>query len=152
LGSRRAGASGGRGIADGLVEPTFRWRDQLAGAHAGKPLYNDVGIGVCLIGDFGRHAPTERQLTACRELLAELGERFLIPRERILRHSDVKPTQCPGALFPFDQLKSRLALVPAEPHGEELCATSPHELLLAQRGVSRQPPLAFQTLGRISQR
>src|SRR6185369_5851266 len=38
----------GQGMADGLVEPTFRWNDQLHGAHAGDQIHNEYGIGICL--------------------------------------------------------------------------------------------------------
>ena len=94
----------GRGQADGIIEPTFRWRDQLPGAHAGNRAYNDSGIGVCLVGDFTREPPTPRQQAAVRRLLGWLAERYDIQRDGVLRHSDVTATECPGTLFPDELL------------------------------------------------
>ena len=60
----------GRGMEDGQVEPTFRWKQQLAGAHAGQRRHNESGIGICLIGNFDEAPPTAKQLSALKELLA----------------------------------------------------------------------------------
>jgi hypothetical protein len=104
----------GRQMADGEVQPTFRWLQQLAGAHAGSRDYNESGIGICLIGNFDERAPTAKQLASVRELLQTLARRYAIPRERILRHLDVQATLCPGRLFPWDQA---VAGLPREPKG-----------------------------------
>jgi hypothetical protein len=49
----------GDGMPDGLVEPTFRWRTQIQGAHAGSSNkdYNERGIGICLVGNFEKTPP-----------------------------------------------------------------------------------------------
>jgi N-acetyl-anhydromuramyl-L-alanine amidase AmpD len=99
----------GRGMADGLVEPTFRWREQLQGAHAGSRTYNEEGIGICVIGDFSASEPTPRQTAAARQLVARLSQRYQISTPRILRHSDIQASQCPGNRFPWE------AVVPADP-------------------------------------
>lgn len=96
----------GRKMADGEVQPTFRWQQQLAGAHAGQRDYNENGIGICVIGNFDEAAPTARQMTAVRDLIKTLAARHAIPRERIVRHQDVTATACPGRLFPWDQAVS----------------------------------------------
>jgi N-acetyl-anhydromuramyl-L-alanine amidase AmpD len=97
----------GEGMADGLIEPTFRWRQQIHGAHAGVRSYNERGIGICLIGDFTQTAPTARQIEATRRLLDDLSERYNISPERILKHSEIVATECPGAKFPFDEIVHR---------------------------------------------
>lgn len=94
----------GRGMADGLVEPTFRWREQLHGAHAGNRLYNDEGIGICLIGDFERSEPTPRQVSAARELIACLKREYVIRADHVLRHSDVNASDCPGRRLPWEAI------------------------------------------------
>jgi N-acetyl-anhydromuramyl-L-alanine amidase AmpD len=94
----------GHGMTDGQVEPTFRWREQLQGAHAGEPVYNDRGIGICLVGNFEDRPPTQRQMAALRALVDWLSERYTLAPERILRHSDLKATRCPGAHFPWNEL------------------------------------------------
>lgn len=99
----------GQGLADGAVEPTFRWREQLAGAHAGSREQNDRGIGICLIGDFSQTSPTMRQLAATRRLIAALADRYQIPKTDILRHSDIRTTQCPGRLFPWSEALAEVA-------------------------------------------
>ncbi|HEV3136527.1 MAG TPA: peptidoglycan recognition family protein [Pirellulales bacterium] len=104
----------GRPMADGEVQPTFRWLQQLSGAHAGSRDFNESGIGICLIGNFDERAPTAKQVASVRELLQILARRYAIPRERILRHLDVQATLCPGRLFPWDQA---LAGLPREPKG-----------------------------------
>jgi len=91
----------GRSMGDGTVEATFRWRDQLQGAHAGSRLYNEQGIGICLIGDFDRSPPTPSQTTAAERLVTMLRTRFAIPARNCIRHCDVQNTECPGRLFPL---------------------------------------------------
>ena len=61
-------------MADGEIQPTFRWQQQLAGAHAGSRDYNEHGIGICLIGNFDEQAPTDRQLAAVGELDSLVGQ------------------------------------------------------------------------------
>jgi hypothetical protein len=99
----------GRGMADGLVEPTFRWREQLQGAHAGSRLYNEEGIGICVIGDFSDSAPTPRQIAATRQLISHLSQRYQISADRVLKHSDLQASECPGDRFPWE------AIVPGDP-------------------------------------
>jgi hypothetical protein len=89
----------GQGMPDGQVESTFRWRDQMHGAHSGVPRYNDWGIGVCLVGDFEQNPPTDKQLAAARKLIAALRRRFDIAAGDVRRHGELVATDCPGALF-----------------------------------------------------
>lgn len=94
----------GLGMTDGRIEPTFRWQQQLHGAHSGSRPHNLYGIGICLVGDFETAPPTSRQLTATERLLEWLCGRFGIGRRRVLRHADVAATRCPGRLFPYAEL------------------------------------------------
>jgi N-acetyl-anhydromuramyl-L-alanine amidase AmpD len=98
----------GHGLADGIVEPTFRWRKQLAGAHAGTNRQNESSIGICLIGNFNDAEPTPRQLAAVQELVAALASRYRLDRTAVVRHLDVRATECPGRNFPFDQVVAPL--------------------------------------------
>jgi hypothetical protein len=104
----------GRGMADGLVEPTFRWTDQLHGAHAASRQYNEHGIGVCLVGNFSEQPPTQRQLAAAQKLVAQLRSEYRITRTNVVRHSDLSATECPGELFPLDSI-----VAPPEPEPSE---------------------------------
>lgn len=91
----------GRGAADGIVEVGPRWKDQRVGAHAGDEKYNEFGIGICLVGNFEKSAPTKKQRVALAQLLKALKKRFGIPSLAVKRHSDVSLTKCPGKLLPW---------------------------------------------------
>ena len=52
----------GNGMKDGEIEPTFRWKTQMHGAHAGKEEYNQHGIGVCLVGNFEDSNPDRKSV------------------------------------------------------------------------------------------
>ena len=98
----------GQGMPDGQIAPTFRWQDQLDGAHARSRRHNLEGIGVCLVGDFEQTAPTPRQISALGELLEQLVLRYDVEPRRVVRHLDVAATRCPGRLFPFEEVRSAL--------------------------------------------
>jgi hypothetical protein len=99
----------GHGMQDGQIEATFRWRDQLTGAHAGDATYNAQGIGICLIGNFEQDPPTEAQLESLAGLSQSLSGTYDIPPQNIKGHCDVKSTACPGRYFPMQQLTQILA-------------------------------------------
>lgn len=94
----------GNGMGDGAIEPTFRWREQLHGAHAGEEEYNEHGVGICLVGNFEEHAPTPQQMAAVRQLVSTLKREYGIPAERVIGHSEVKATACPGKHFPMAEV------------------------------------------------
>lgn len=96
---------------DGQVEVSSRWRLQQQGAHAKTPdnLFNDYGIGICLVGDFehgGR--PTAAQMRGLVRLVQWLMDRYDIPSASVRGHCDCKPTCCPGKNFPWAELRARL--------------------------------------------
>jgi len=96
----------GNGMPDGEVEPTFRWRQQLQGAHAGStnPAYNQQGIGICLVGNFENHAPTTAQIAAMRTLVRTLKSNYRVTSKNVIGHRDVRATECPGKLFPMQEV------------------------------------------------
>jgi len=94
----------GRGMKDGEVAATFRWKEQCEGAHAGDLQYNTQGIGVCLVGNFEVEQPTPAQLKSLRELVATLSQECQIETKGIVRHTDIKATACPGKRFPWETL------------------------------------------------
>ncbi len=101
-------------MSDGEVVPTFRWRQQLAGAHAGETEYNAAGIGVCVIGDCESNPPSARQVTALKELVGMLAARYQISSNAVVGHSDVKATDCPGRYFPLEEVARAADPVTAE--------------------------------------
>lgn len=96
----------------GIVEPTFRWRNQREGAHAGggeqgRP-YNQLGIGICLIGKFNEEAPDPVQEARLAELCALLIRHVpTLSAARIIGHRDVpgKGTDCPGQLLDVERIR-----------------------------------------------
>lgn len=100
----------GHGSPDGLIEVTFRWEQQLVGAHAGLKEYNEQGVGICLVGDFDRNYPTPKQMEALVAVVNDLQERCRIPTGNIVMHRQIRPagTHCPGKNFPFYDFLSML--------------------------------------------
>jgi hypothetical protein len=96
----------GSGMGDGEIEPTFRWREQMHGAHAGKTEYNQHGIGICLVGNFQETHPSEAQLASVKRLVATLKHEYQVPSENVIAHRDVKATACPGKNFPLAEVGS----------------------------------------------
>ncbi|QDV53154.1 peptidoglycan recognition protein family protein [Gimesia fumaroli] len=100
----------GNGMPDGAIEPTFRWREQMHGAHAGNNKYNQQGIGVCLVGNFEEAPPTEAQLAAVKKLVGVLKAEYKITGENVQGHRDVKATACPGKYFPMSEVAAAVDL------------------------------------------
>ncbi len=82
-----------------LIDPSGRVFDgrslRWQGAHAGGS--NNVrNIGICLLGDFDREAPTRAALTALAELTRGLRTQYGIAGRDVLGHGELKTTACPG--------------------------------------------------------
>ena len=92
----------GQGMKDGKIEQTFRWIDQIEGAHAGVATYNDAGIGVCLIGNFDKTKPTAKQLASLKKLVGVMKQEYAIEVKHVVAHKNVKATRCPGKFFPVN--------------------------------------------------
>lgn len=83
-----------------------------AGAH--EPKANRTGIGVCFVGNFSLEELPEEQLDVGARLIA--GLLVLLGVEgaadvpgKIKPHRHYKATECPGNLFPLDDLVARVA-------------------------------------------
>lgn len=100
----------GNGMPDGQIETTFRWREQMHGAHAGAKKYNQQGIGICLVGNFEEAPPTEAQLSAVKKLVGTLKNEYKIAGENVQGHRDVKATACPGKYFPMSEVAAAVDL------------------------------------------
>ena len=105
----------GNAELDGVIETTFRWKEQIAGAHVGGTPNNNAnvyGIGICLVGDFNSKAPTTKQMDSLVKLVKFLQQRYNIPTSNIYGHGNTPGytggTECPGKNFPMWQLKQRL--------------------------------------------
>jgi N-acetyl-anhydromuramyl-L-alanine amidase AmpD len=93
----------GTSSRNGGIEIGDRWRRQVNGGHVHSDYMNNIGLGICLVGDFNRDQPTRAQLESTEELIRYLRERCgsLVVRP----HREVNPprwsTDCPGDAFPY---------------------------------------------------
>jgi N-acetyl-anhydromuramyl-L-alanine amidase AmpD len=96
----------GNGMGDGEIEPTFRWKQQMHGAHAGgsNKDYNQYGIGICLVGNFDETPPSEPQRRAVKMLVQTLKTEYHIASNNVVGHRDIRSTECPGKLFPMAEV------------------------------------------------
>lgn len=101
--------NGSSGQGDGEIQASFRWMDQIHGAHAGENTgqYNSLGIGICIIGELHKRPPSAAQVAAAVELVEQLRRRYSISRDRVLPHSAVRRggTVCPGGFCPLERIK-----------------------------------------------
>lgn len=98
----------GTDTPDGYIEVGSRWHKQKHGAHCKtrSNYYNEHGIGVCLVGNLDRTAPTPRQLASLASLVRFLCDVCGIPPERLTTHGSVtRKTRCPGRFFSLAALR-----------------------------------------------
>nr|DAH21288.1 MAG TPA: endodeoxyribonuclease I [Bacteriophage sp.] len=72
----------------------------MIGAHSAGSNYNSVGV--CFEGNFETDTMSEAQINAGKQVVAYLKLKYGI--NKVLRHSDVCRTACPGKNFPFNQI------------------------------------------------
>ncbi len=99
----------GQGMPDGTVRATFRWKEQIHGAHSGSELFNARGIGICLIGNFEETHPSKAQMNSLKSLVRVLTARHRISPERLMGHDSVKATACPGKHFPLHKIRQGIS-------------------------------------------
>jgi N-acetylmuramoyl-L-alanine amidase len=104
----------GAGSRDGQVEVGPRWSKQKWGAHAGVKEYNELGIGICLVGDFDTTRPTRAQLQSLTQLTAWLMQSYHIPASRVIGHRDAKSTNCPGRYMDLPWLRTMASRTAAQ--------------------------------------
>ena len=104
----------GTSSGDGEIEIGNRWRGQLQGGHVHSDYLNNIALGICLVGDFNRDTPTQRQLDATEELVRYLRLRVgkIDHKWAIVKaHREINPprwpTDCPGDRFPYRWLHGK---------------------------------------------
>ena len=95
----------GQGMPDGTVRATFRWKEQIHGAHSGSEMFNARGIGICLIGNLEESPPSMAQIESLKSLVKVLAARHRITPENLMGHASVKATACPGKHFPLNEIR-----------------------------------------------
>lgn len=102
----------GNASGDGQIEIGPRWTKQINGGHVASDYLNNIALGICLVGDLNRDAPTKAQLEALDELIVYLRGRVgkVKGKTAIVKgHKEInpKPTDCPGDRFPLKWLRRR---------------------------------------------
>ncbi len=102
----------GTSTGDGQIELGSRWNKQINGGHVHSDYLNYISLGICLVGDFNRDKPTQKQLEALDELIRYLRSRCgkVEGKYSIVRaHKEINPvpTDCPGDRFPVAWLHRR---------------------------------------------
>lgn len=97
----------GTDSTDGQIEVGPRWTRQLNGGHVRSLALNDNSVGICLVGDFERTRPTDKQVAASLELVGYLQRTLLAGTPRVLVHRELKGehTLCPGRHFPTGRFR-----------------------------------------------
>ncbi len=104
----------GTDSGDGQIEVTFRWLEQVAGAHCGGPPDNWANIdavGICLVGNFNHTGATAKQMASLSKLVRFLQKRYTISTSRVYGHNSTpgaRFTDCPGRKSPVADLKEML--------------------------------------------
>ncbi len=104
-------------MPNGRVQPGRP--ERCEGAHAQG--YNSY-LGISVVGDFssednptgkkGPIRPSAKQIASLIQLVRRLKDRYHIPLQHIVRHSDISSTRCPGDRFPFRSVLDQLQWKP----------------------------------------
>lgn len=74
--------------------------DNVIGAHAKG--FNSTSLGICFEGRYNKEIMPQAQLEAGKELVAYLKKTYNITK--VKKHKDLMATDCPGSLFPFEEI------------------------------------------------
>ena len=74
--------------------------DDVIGSHAKG--YNSTSLGIVFEGRYNKEVMPEAQMKAGKELVAYLKKKYGI--KNVKRHKDLMATDCPGSLFPFEEI------------------------------------------------
>ncbi|WP_088228511.1 peptidoglycan recognition family protein [Desulfosporosinus sp. FKB] len=80
------------------------------GAHCKAGKRNSIGIGVCLVGNFGETDVPEAQLNGLVKKVVQLLQDYNLGLDDVELHRDVPgaATECPGRNFSLNSLKKKL--------------------------------------------
>lgn len=103
---------GGRGdrMADGELFVAPRWTGQIDGGHVKSTDLNHESIGICLVGEFDKRKPTEKQMEVLEDLVRHLMKQCGLGVSSVKTHTQVNPapTTCPGRYFPTKSFIAKL--------------------------------------------
>lgn len=103
----------GNGMGDGEIASDWRKDYDIWGAHVSgnNSERNFLGLGICLIGNFEKRAPTSDQYASLLNLTKSLMDQYSIPISNVSGHGHTpgESTKCPGRHFPMRKLISELS-------------------------------------------
>jgi LysM repeat protein len=101
----------GKGMKEGEIKASRRWTGQLQGGHVRSEELNQISLGICLVGNFEKQVPSQRQLEALAGLINYLLKRCRLTRAAVKTHKQINPvsTLCPGRKFPVRELMGMVA-------------------------------------------
>jgi len=76
--------------------------------HSGDDNINFRSISVAFFGNFNEELLDKKHFELGVFTISDLVDRFNIKKEKILKHSDIVNTSCPGKNFPFEELKKKV--------------------------------------------
>ena len=77
---------------------------ELPGCH-GNPKANSTMLGVCVAGNYDRDRLSDDQYKDILGGVVHILQKHGIAPEKVWGHCNIKPTDCPGTLFPLNSLK-----------------------------------------------
>jgi hypothetical protein len=109
----------GTSSGNGEIEIGDRWKRQINGGHVHSDYLNNIGLGICLVGDFNRDRPTKVQLEATEELIKYLRQRCgkaEVRPHREMNHRAGRPI-ARAMHFPTPGSGGSSPVAPAKPSG-----------------------------------
>ena len=100
----------GRGMSDGEIHIGDRWKRQIQGGHLSSYALNKISIGICLVGNFEKTKPTQKQMVQLEALVEYLMKVSSVPATRVTTHTLIHPkhTACPGRNFPVNTFNKNI--------------------------------------------
>jgi murein DD-endopeptidase MepM/ murein hydrolase activator NlpD len=100
----------GNGMGDGEIAVGNRWKEQLDGGHLRSESQNKTALGICLVGNFDKTKPTEKQLRSLENLTRALMKRCGLSVSAVRTHQNINVvhTRCPGSKFPMRAFLAKL--------------------------------------------
>jgi len=92
----------GNGMGDGEIAVSRRWTQQLDGGHLRSEQQNKIALGICLVGNFEKKKPTDKQMRSLENLTRALLKRCNLSGGTVRTHQQINviSTRCPGRYFP----------------------------------------------------
>lgn len=97
-------------MTDGEIHVGHRWKNQIQGGHLRSADLNEVSIGICLVGNFERTRPTDKQMESLEALVTYLMKQAGISKANVTTHTLIhrNHTKCPGRYFPTSSFRAKL--------------------------------------------